>query len=66
MGNLRPFKLFYVALQKPLKYHYFIEKSTKSLYFGPRHGCLAKIWPLDRFGLPMAEINQTKIRNDSH
>jgi hypothetical protein len=31
MGNLRPFKLFTVALLKPLKYHYFIEKSTKSL-----------------------------------
>jgi hypothetical protein len=31
MGNLRPFKLFRVALQKPLKYRYFIEKSTKSV-----------------------------------
>jgi hypothetical protein len=37
MGNLRPagrmrlFKLFSVALLKPLKYHYFIEKSTKSI-----------------------------------
>jgi hypothetical protein len=30
MGNLRPFKLFCVALLKPLKYAYFIEKSTKS------------------------------------
>jgi hypothetical protein len=29
MGNLRPFKLFSVALLKPLKYAYFIEKSTK-------------------------------------
>jgi hypothetical protein len=31
MGNLRPFKLFTVALLKPLKYDYFIEKSTKSV-----------------------------------
>jgi hypothetical protein len=37
MGNLRPagrippFKLFSVALLKPLKYAYFIEKSTKSV-----------------------------------
>jgi hypothetical protein len=31
MGNLRPFKLFRVALLKPLKYAYFIEKSTKSV-----------------------------------
>jgi hypothetical protein len=37
MGNLRPagrmrlFKLFNAALLKPLKYGYFIEKSTKSI-----------------------------------
>ncbi len=31
MGNLRPFKIFSVALLKPLKYAYFIEKSTKSV-----------------------------------
>jgi hypothetical protein len=31
MGNLRPFKLFSVALLKPLKYGYFIEKSTESI-----------------------------------
>jgi hypothetical protein len=37
MGNLRPagrmrlFKLFNAALLKPLKYAFFIEKSTKSL-----------------------------------
>jgi hypothetical protein len=31
MGNLRPFKLFSVALLEPLKYAYFIEKSTKSV-----------------------------------
>jgi hypothetical protein len=37
MGNLRPagrmrlFKLFNVALLKPLKYCYFIEKFTKSV-----------------------------------
>jgi hypothetical protein len=31
MGNLRPFNLFCVALLKPLKYAYFIEKSTKSV-----------------------------------
>ncbi len=31
MGNLRPFKLITVALLKPLKYAYFIEKSTKSI-----------------------------------
>jgi hypothetical protein len=30
-GRMRPFKLFRVALQKPLKYRYFIEKSTKSV-----------------------------------
>jgi hypothetical protein len=30
----------------------------KSLYFGPRHGCSAKIWPSDRFGLPMADLEQ--------
>ncbi len=30
-GRMRPFKLFRVALQKPLKYRYFIEKSTKSI-----------------------------------
>jgi hypothetical protein len=29
MGNLRPFELLNVALLKPLKYHYFIELSTK-------------------------------------
>jgi hypothetical protein len=29
MGNLQPFKFFGVALLKPLKYAYFIEKSTK-------------------------------------
>jgi hypothetical protein len=31
MGNLRPFNLFSVALLDPLKYAYFIEKSTKSV-----------------------------------
>jgi hypothetical protein len=31
MGNLRPFKLFNAALLKPLKYAFFIEKSTKSV-----------------------------------
>jgi hypothetical protein len=31
MGSLWPFKLFHMALQKLLKYHYFIEKSTKSI-----------------------------------
>jgi hypothetical protein len=45
MGNLRPFKVFGVALSEPLKYAYFIEKSNKSvekeLYFGPRHDILA-------------------------
>jgi hypothetical protein len=30
-GRMRPFKLFSVALLKPLKYAYFIEKSTKSI-----------------------------------
>jgi hypothetical protein len=30
-GNLRPFKLFSVALLKPLKYAYFMEKSIKSV-----------------------------------
>jgi hypothetical protein len=29
MGNLRPFELFGVALPKPLKCRYFIEKFTK-------------------------------------
>jgi hypothetical protein len=28
MGNLRPFKLFHVAFLEPLKYAYFIEKTT--------------------------------------
>jgi hypothetical protein len=31
MGNLRPFKLFSVALPEPLKYAYFIEKTTEFL-----------------------------------
>ncbi len=31
MGNLRPFKLFNAALQKPLNYGFFIGKSTKSV-----------------------------------
>jgi hypothetical protein len=31
MGNLRPLNLFSAALLKPLKYTYFIEKSTKSV-----------------------------------
>jgi hypothetical protein len=31
MSNLRPFKLFSVALLKPLKFGYFKEKSTKSV-----------------------------------
>jgi hypothetical protein len=31
MGNLRPFKLFFVALLEPLKYAYFVEKMTKSV-----------------------------------
>jgi hypothetical protein len=31
MGNLRPFKLFSVALLEPLKYAYFTEKTTKSV-----------------------------------
>ncbi len=31
MDNPRPFKLFSVAFLNPLKYHYFIEKSTKSI-----------------------------------
>jgi hypothetical protein len=31
MDNLRPFKLFSVALLKPLKYGYFIEKPPKSV-----------------------------------
>jgi hypothetical protein len=30
-GRMRPFKLFCVALLKPLKYAYFIEKSTRSV-----------------------------------
>jgi hypothetical protein len=29
----------------------------KSLYFGPRHHCLAKIWPSSRFGLAMTDFN---------
>jgi hypothetical protein len=65
MGNPRPLKLFSAALQKPLKYWYFIEKSTKSvaLYFGPWHDCLAKLWPSNRFGLPMAGIDHSKKNN---
>jgi hypothetical protein len=31
MGNLRPLKLFSAALLNPLKYHYFIENSIKSV-----------------------------------
>ncbi len=31
MGNLRPVNLFCVALLKPMKYHYSIQKSTKSV-----------------------------------
>jgi hypothetical protein len=31
MGNLRPFKLFNAALQKPLNYGFFTGKSTKSV-----------------------------------
>jgi hypothetical protein len=63
MGNLRPFELFNVALLKSLKFGYFTEKLTKyivfskNLYFGPRHDFLAKIWPSNRFGLPMAAVN---------
>jgi hypothetical protein len=30
-GRMRPFKLFNAALLKPVKYGYFIEKSTKSI-----------------------------------
>jgi hypothetical protein len=30
-GRMRPFMLFNAALLKPLKYGYFIEKSTKSI-----------------------------------
>jgi hypothetical protein len=30
-GRMRPFNLFCVALLKPLKYAYFIEKPTKSV-----------------------------------
>jgi hypothetical protein len=30
-GRMRPFKLFSVALLKPLKYVYFMEKTTKSV-----------------------------------
>jgi hypothetical protein len=61
-SNLQPFMLFTVALLKPLKYHYFIKKIyRKSLYFGPRHGCLAKIWPLNRFGLPTAVFHHQFI-----
>ncbi len=30
-GRMRPFKLFSVALLEPLKYAYFIEKTTKSV-----------------------------------
>ncbi len=56
MGNLRPFELFSVALLKSLKYSFFIVKSTKSPYFGPRHDRLAWIWPSSRFGLPMADL----------
>jgi hypothetical protein len=31
MGNLRLLKLIFVAIQKPLKYAYFIKKSIKSV-----------------------------------
>jgi hypothetical protein len=30
---------------------------SKSLYFGPRHDFLTKIWPSNRFGLPMAVLD---------
>jgi hypothetical protein len=29
---------------------------SKSVYFGPRHDVLAKIWPSNRFGLPMTAL----------
>ncbi len=46
----RPFKLFSVALLKTLI-------GSKSLSFGPQHGCIAKNWPSSRFGLPMAGLD---------
>jgi hypothetical protein len=35
--------------------------SSKSLYFGPRHDDLVTIWPLNRFGLPMAEVHLSRV-----
>jgi hypothetical protein len=47
MGNLRPFKLFVVAFPEPLKYDYFIDKTTKSVetilaleLIWVAHGCI--------------------------
>jgi hypothetical protein len=61
VGRMRPFKLFRVALQKPLKYRYFIEKSTKSVVkaytLALNMAFLTKNWPSSRFGLPMAGVN---------
>ncbi len=65
MGNLRtadrmwPFKLFRAALLKTLKNSYSTEKLIKSAVkvFGPRYSFLAKVWPSNRFGLPMTDLN---------
>jgi hypothetical protein len=61
MGNPRPLKLFSTALLNLVKYGYYMEKSTKSavkvwLMQRPRYDVLAKIWLLNRFGLPMAGL----------
>jgi hypothetical protein len=67
MGNLRPFKLFSVALLKPLKYGYFIEKLTKPVEITHTLALdmtkLQKFGPRTDLGCPWLPLNNNLLKS---